>query len=251
LPPVEQRADLRQVFRAALKELDRSSATLLLLAACMPVIYVYQGVPQFFVRHLAPVWVGEADPLLELYAQLWRFGAVFILFFVLPALAYRLVVRRPLADLGLRLGDWRAGLRVALPALALLLPALWLNSAAADFQAEYPMAKVATRSATMLVAYELAYGLYYWGWEFLFRGALQLGLKARLGVVGAGMVQLLPSVLLHIGKPVGETWSAVLAAPLFGALAVRTGSFLPLFLLHYLIGVQNDLFCAARQGLIW
>ncbi len=34
-------------------------------------------------------------------------------------------------------------------------------------------------------------------------------------------------------------------------MAARTRSFLPLFVLHWGIGVGNDLFCAARQGLIW
>ncbi len=239
--------DLRGLLRKAAAELDRPTALLLLLAACLPVVYVYQGVPAFYLAH-----VGDPHhPLAELYAQLWRFGAVFALFFLVPAALWRLVARRPLAELGLRLGDWRAGLRVVLPAAVVLAPVLWLNSAAPDFQAEYPMAKIAARSTTMLLAYELLYALYYWGWEFLFRGALQLGLRPRLGLAGACGVQLLPSVLLHIGKPMGETWSAVLAAPLFGLVAARTRSFLPLFVLHWGIGVGNDLFCAARQGLIW
>jgi hypothetical protein len=237
---------LRDVLRAAAAELDRGSALLLLLAACMPVLYVYQGTPLFYLVHLAPGPGG----LTPVYAQLWRFGSVFVLFFVLPALSWRLLARRPLSDLGLRPGDLWAGLRLALPALLVLTPGLWLSAGRADFQAEYPLAKEATASLALFVAYEAAYALYYWGWEFFFRGALQLGLLARLGLAGACAVQTLPSVLLHIGKPVGETWGAVVAGPLFGAVAVRCRSFLPLFVFHYAIGVINDVFCALRQGLL-
>lgn len=219
---------------------------LLVMAACLPVVYVYQGGPAFYLAHLS----SASSPFAPLYAQLWRFDAVFLLFFVVPAVVWKVVFRRPLAELGFRLGDWRFGMRVVLPALLILTPVLWLNAGSADFQAEYPMAKVATQTIELFVLYELAYALYYWGWEFLFRGALQLGLKRRLGLVGACMVQLLPSVLLHIGKPVGETWSAVAAAPVFGLIAVRSRSFVPLFVLHYAIGVGNDLFCAIRQGLL-
>jgi len=234
------------ILRQAATELDRPTLVLLLSAACLPVVYVYQGSPEFYLAHLGRL----DDPLAPLYAQLWRFGAVAALFFLVPALAYRLVARRPLSELGLCVGRPGAGLRTVGLLLLPLLLLLWISSADPAFLREYPMARVAAQSPGRLVAYELAYGLYYLGWEFLFRGALQLGLRHRLGFVGACMIQLLPSVLLHIGKPVGETWGALVAAPVFGAVAVRSGSFLPLFLLHWCIGVANDLMCAARQGLL-
>ena len=236
----------KEVARAALAEVDRPTLLLLALAACMPVVYVYQGVPQFYTTHLA----DTQDAMAPVYAQYWRFCAVFVLFFIIPAAAYRLLARRPLAELGLRLGDHRTGLKVVAAALVVVVPVLWINAAAPEMQAEYPLAKEATGDLRRFVIYELLYVLYYWGWEFLFRGALQLGLLRKMGLAGSCMVQLLPSVLLHIGKPLGETWGAVVAAPIFGALAVRTRSFLYVFLFHYTIGVVNDLFCAMRQGLL-
>jgi len=247
LPPTEPTPGLLALLREASRELERGDWVLLACAACLPVVYVYQGTPGFFLAHLA----GPGDPLAELWAELWRFGAVLVLFFLVPFAAGRWIGGRPLAGLGLRVGDWRAGLRIVAAALALLVPLLWLASASPAMQQEYPLAKIAARRGPALfAAYEAAYGLYYLGWEALFRGALQLGLRPRLGLAGACMVQLLPSVLLHIGKPAAETWGAVVAAPLFGAVAVRTGSFLPLFFLHWGIGVLNDLFCALRQGLL-
>lgn len=244
MPDPGSRADLRQLLRAARDEVDRPTLILLVCAAVLPVVYVYQGTPGFFLAHFARL----DDPLTPLYAQLWRFASVFVLFFAVPLGAGVLLAGKSPAQLGLCLGDVRAGLRLVVPALVVLAPLLWLASSDPDLQAEYPMARVATRSARLFLFYEAAYVLYYWGWEFLFRGALQIGLRPRLGLVGACMVQLLPSVLLHIGKPIGETWAAVVAAPLFGGLALRTGSFLPVFVLHYAIGVLNDVFCAWRLG---
>ena len=238
----------REIVRRAAGELDRPTLLLLVMAACLPVLYVYQGVPAFYIAHLADAAAPPART--AVYAQYWRFGAVFVRFFVVPALVWRLGARRPLAELGLRLGDVRAGLMVVGVALGVVVPLLWVNAGMPEMQAEYPLAREATAELSTLVLYELVYVLYYWGWEFLFRGALQLGLRPRLGVVGSCMVQLLPSVLLHIGKPLGETWGAVVAAPIFGAVALRTRSFLYVFLFHYSIGVINDLFCAMRQGLL-
>ena len=232
--------------RALWAELDRPTALLLLLAACLPVVYVYQGVPSFYLAHLA----APGDAATPVYAQYWRFGAVFVLFFVVPAVAWRLVARRPLTELGLRAGDVGVGLKFVAVALAVAVPALWINAADPQMQAEYPLAREAFGDTAALVTYELLYVLYYWGWEFLFRGALQLGLLRKMGLAGSCMVQLLPSVLLHIGKPLGETWGAVLAAPVLGAVAVRTRSFLYVFLFHYTIGVVNDLFCAVKLGLL-
>lgn len=241
-----EHGSFRSVARAFWAEVDRPTLLLLVLAATLPVVYVYQGVPQFYNAHLA----DTSDPMAPVFAQYWRFGMVFALFFVFPAVAYRLLARRPLAELGLCLGDYRVGLTVVAAALAVVVPVLWINAAAPDMQAEYPLAKEATGSVRLFVVYELIYVLYYWGWEFLFRGALQLGLRPKMGLAGSCMVQLLPSVLLHIGKPVGETWGAVVAAPIFGAVALRTRSFLYVFLFHYTIGVVNDVFCAMRQGLL-
>lgn len=236
-----------EIWRQALAPLDRGSAVLLLCAVCMPVVYFYQGRPWFYEAHvpkLSPEWPG-------VQAQLWRFGAAFLLFFALPALAYRVVGRRPLADLGLRLGDWRLGLKLSLGAVAVVTPMLWFGAANPEMQKTYPMAAEAAASPLVFMLYEASYALYYWGWEFFFRGALQLGLEQSLGFTGALMTQWIPSVLLHVDKPLVETWGAVLVGPPLGLAAARTRSFLYIFLFHYAIGVINDLFCTVYTGSWW
>jgi membrane protease YdiL (CAAX protease family) len=209
-------------------------------------VYAYQGQAEFFTSRLAPgmdlgVWAPWA-------AESWQFGAAFVLMGLVPGLWFRFGQGRPLAEMGLCLGDWRFGLRfVGVAALALAIP-LWFNAGSTAFQAEYPLAKLATRSWRLLVAWECCYAVYYLGWEALFRGFWQLGQHRHLGLFGALALQAAASTVLHVGKPQGEFAAAVVAGLVFGLLAVRTRSILYVFLLHWCVGAMTDLFCALRAG---
>ncbi len=161
---------------------------------------------------------------------------------------WRRAERRPLADLGLTLGDWRFGLRVTLVLMVLLPPLLWINAGSPAFQAEYPLAELAGLSWKHFLAWQLCYAVYYFSWEFFFRGFWQLGMRKRVGLWGAMAMQASISTLLHIGKPEGETMAAVFAALGFGLVALRCRSFLYLFALHWYVGAMTDLFCILRTA---
>ncbi|MFH1464928.1 MAG: CPBP family intramembrane glutamic endopeptidase [Pseudomonadota bacterium] len=209
-------------------------------------LYAYQGQAEFFSTKLAPdLGLGVWGPWA---AESWQFGAAFVLMGLVPLLWFRLGQGRPLSELGLCLGDWRFGLRfVAIGALALTIP-LWISAGSPAFQAEYPLAKIATRSWGLFVAWECCYAVYYLGWEALFRGFWQLGQRRHLGLFGALALQAAASTILHIGKPEGEFAAAVVAGLVFGLVAVRTRSILYVFLLHWYVGAMTDLFCALRAG---
>lgn len=239
-------SSFKVIFKDALAPHDRASVWLMLCAVCMPVLYWYQGTPGFYQAHFSTL---QAE-LPTIQAQLWRFCAAFLLFFLIPAVGWRLLSGKSLAHLGLCPGDWRVGLKLAAVAILVASPGLWISAASPEMQRTYPMAVEAPTTLSLFAIYELAYGLYYWGWEFFFRGALQLGLMPALGFSGAMMVQWLPSVMIHFEKPLAETWGAVVVGPLLGAASVRTRSFLHVFLFHYAIGIINDIFCAIRQGMI-
>lgn len=219
------------------------------LALALMLVYLFQGRRWFFAAHLAPSGMGAGD--VELWGVIYQFGSAFVLFLVVPIMFYRLVGRDKLGDIGLGLGDWKFGLVVALIGLLLIaLPGGLSAGGMADFRAEYPLAKSACISTGMFVVYELAYGLlYYVAWESFFRGFLQMGLQPHIGDVGAILVQTTASTLLHIGKPLGEIWAALLAGFLFGAIVIRTRSIWPLVLIHWGLGLITDLSCAHAAGL--
>jgi membrane protease YdiL (CAAX protease family) len=87
-----------------------------------------------------------------------------------------------------------------------------------------------------------AYLLFYLGWEFQFRGFMQHGLRETMGDANAVLVQVLASVLLHIGKPATETYAAIAGGLFWGVLAFRTRSLLSGMLQHFLLGLSVDFF---------
>lgn len=218
----------------------RFQPTLILLSACVLLsIYRYYGSSLFFDKHLAHLFCDAS--LLPLYRTLYQFVACFLCLLAVPAALARFALKKKLGDLGLGIGDKKAGLiivTVALPLAALLvLPA----SHQADFRAEYPLFRAAGQTLSLFVAYELLYAIYYVGWEFFFRGFMLFGLKDAIGAANAVLVQTIPSTLLHIGKPDGEIFAAIVAGVVFGVIALRTRSIVYVFLIHWLIGVTLDL----------
>jgi membrane protease YdiL (CAAX protease family) len=229
---------------APLRAVPRATLVAVLGGLTLCTIYLYPGHAAFYLRHLAPAGAA-ADPVGPWRAQGWQFGAAFVLLFAAPVLWVRLR-GRPLATIGLAVGDWRFGLKAVAVAAVVLAGPLYLNAGAADFQAEYPLVKLATRSLALFVAWELCYLVYYIAWETFFRGFWQLGLAGGLGAFGALALQTATSTVMHIGKPPGETFGAIVAGVGFGLLALRTRSILYVLLLHWTIGMLTDLFCALR-----
>jgi membrane protease YdiL (CAAX protease family) len=72
--------------------------------------------------------------------------------------------------------------------------------------------------------------------EFMYRGFLIFGLRDKLKE-GSILVQTIPFVLMHLGKPALETISTLFTGVLFGWVAYRGNSFWPAFFIHLFINV--------------
>jgi len=94
----------------------------------------------------------------------------------------------------------------------------------------------------MFAIHAATYLLFYLGWEFHFRGFLQMGIRDKLGDVNALLVQVLASGLLHIGRPATESFASLAAGIFWGILAIRTRSLLSGLSQHYVLGVSLDWF---------
>ena len=231
-----------RAFQAILRGADRRSTVVLLGGSLFMTLYLYQGHPGFFLRHFAPP-AGERSVWWEWYAHLWEFGVMFLVLAVLPALASRRWMHQGLRAQGVRVGDWRFGIRAVACATPLLVPLLYLNSLSPEFQAEYPLTRLAGLSAGTFVLWELSRLVYYVAWEYFFRGFMLFGLRQRFGDFAAIAIQTVPSTIIHIGKPEGEMLAAIVGGVLLGALAIRTRSLLYPLALHWLVGGFVDGFC--------
>ncbi|MFZ5481751.1 MAG: type II CAAX prenyl endopeptidase Rce1 family protein [Myxococcota bacterium] len=95
----------------------------------------------------------------------------------------------------------------------------------------YPQYKAARAGGMAFWGFEALALLAMAAWEFLNRGYLLFGLKERFGL-SAVLVQLVPFVILHRGKPTVELYFSVFDGAALGLLAYASGSIWPAVFLH-------------------
>ncbi len=228
--------DFSSLFQTT-TENENKARWILLLTPILLTIWVYFGKRFNFSQYFTSSGRLPTDAA----AVIFEYLAFFLLMFCVPALLIKLVWKQRLRDYGLQWGDWRAGLRI----VALVLPFMLLGAytAAHDpgMRAEYPLAKSMMHSMPLFMLSELFYLVYYFAWEFFFRGFLQTGMHKVYGPVMAILIQTVPSAIVHIGKPFAEIFSAILAGLVFGYAAWRTRSIFFSMLLHAVVGISTDL----------
>lgn len=165
----------------------------------------------------------------------------------------------PRFGLGLGLGDRRYGLKGSAVLLAVMLPVIFIASRDPSFYRYYPISDwlgdKAVDYATSgqpsdwlvwLIVYELAYAVYFLGWEYFFRGFLTLGLHARLGIMGI-FVGNIPFALMHANKPFAEALGSIVAGLALGVFALRARSFWYAWAVHVVAALAMDLLALERR----
>jgi membrane protease YdiL (CAAX protease family) len=154
---------------------------------------------------------------------------------VTPVLSIILLLRKNPLDFGLRLGNWRLwGVHLAVIVI-LGLPILYWASRMPSIATYY------TQAEFQLVRYSLEIAAALFAWEFFFRGFMLFGLKEKLGEVSI-LVQMVPFVLLHFGKPEIEMVSTIIMGIYFGYVAYRSNSCWPAVLMHIYINITARVF---------
>jgi uncharacterized protein len=143
----------------------------------------------------------------------------FVLFLVVPLAIVTLGFRDRPSRYGLSLGDWRWGAGLLIAGLVVMLPIILGLSSLDQFRDYYG---TSGRPVGVLVLEHL---LELVPAEFLLRGFLMFALWRRIGPL-ALVVQLIPFVLTHVGKPEIELWSTFIGGSVFAWLNWRTGSIL-------------------------
>jgi len=168
------------------------------------------------------------------------FMVSFVLLGVIPAIVAKPLLGKGPSDLGLGLGDSKVGLTWVAIGLPIAIAAGFIGASSPAIASEYPLGDGLSRSATVFLPYVIGYGIYYLGFEYLYRGYLLLGLSSRLGALQANLLQATLATAAHIGKPPVELISAFPASLAFGWLTLRTGSIWYAFAIHWVVGVILD-----------
>lgn len=222
-------------LRARIGEVDRDVAWVFLASVAAQAAFWYFARVEPMEKALGL----DADRSVRPVYAHW--AASFAVLGLTGLLVGRVVLKIPLREMGLGLGDLRLGLRGALVTyLIFAAPVVLGGSGMADVGAEYPLSKAAAASWGALASYSVLYGVYYVGWEVHFRGFMLFGLARKLGQWPAIFCAMVPSVLVHAGKPPGETFGAIFAGLVWGWLAFESRSILGPLLAHWALGITND-----------
>ena len=154
---------------------------------------------------------------------------------VLPILSIIFLLRKNPLDFGLRLGNWRIWWFHLAVTVVLGLPILYAASRMPSVAGYY------TQVEFHLVRYSLEIAAALFAWEFILRGFLLFGLKEKLGEASI-LVQMMPFVLLHFGKPEIEMISTIIMGIYFGYVAYRSNSCWPAVLMHIYINIMARVF---------
>ncbi|MDX1700346.1 MAG: CPBP family intramembrane glutamic endopeptidase [Melioribacteraceae bacterium] len=222
-----------------LRSLDVKSVVILLSSTFLFVISWYYANPLFFLEtftFLEP----EEFIVQELVAHIYWFLLDFILFFLIPLYIVKLSFREDLKSFGITFGNKRAGVFYTIISILIFIPIIYLISNTEDYSKYFPLMQSAKSDLLIFIIYEVVFILFIFSWEFVFRGYMLFGLEKKFGFYSI-LIQMIPFVLLHNGKPFLETIASVLGAIFLGYLALRTRSVIYGFIIHALILVILDI----------
>jgi hypothetical protein len=230
-------------FREILTSLDRKVVVVFLSVAVLQTISWYITSRRFFRANIFPSYSFEEN--IYLYEYLYWFVSDFVTFFVLPFFVIRYLLKEKISNFGLRTGDWHTGVKISAIFFIVMIPLIWVASASPSFTSKYPHLLSVREVWDKFFIYELGMLIYMFGWEFIWRGFMLFGLEAKFGYY-AILIQMIPFVILHNGKPMPETFGAILGGIALGILAFRTRSFIYGVIVHMSVMFTIDLICTLR-----
>ena len=236
------KSEIKELF-AIIKELDRKVIAVFLSVALLQTLSFYFTSRRFFRANLFEQFQNYSDPYLLEY--LYWFVGDFFTFFVLGILIIKFGFKEKLSDFGLRLGDFKVGLKISLVFLFVMIILIWFVSATPSFAEKYPHLSSAKSDWNTLFIYEAGMLLYMFAWEFIWRGFMLFGLEKKFGGY-AVLMQMIPFVILHNGKPFLETFGAIFGGIALGILALRTRSIYYCVLTHIGVMFSIDLISSLR-----
>jgi membrane protease YdiL (CAAX protease family) len=140
-----------------------------------------------------------------------------LLYVAVPLFVIVLGFRDRPSRYGIRLGEWRIGLGLAVAGCALMTPVVLWFASQPDARLYYAPSWSTLPDVLVTNAIDLTSA------EFLFRGFLMFALVRTIGPFGV-LVATLPFVFSHLTKPELEVLSTLAGGMAYGWLAWRTGS---------------------------
>ena len=225
------------------RKLDKKVIIVFLSIAILQTISFYFTQRRFFRENLFEQFQNYSDPYLLEY--LYWFIGDFFTFFILGIVIIKFGLKEKLSDFGLQFGDIKTGLSVSIIFLSVMIILIWFVSTTPSFAEKYPHLSSAKSNWNTLLIYEAGMLLYMFAWEFIWRGFMLFGLEKKFGGY-AVLMQMIPFVILHNGKPFLETFGAIFGGIALGILALRTRSIYYCVLTHIGVMFSIDIISSLR-----
>jgi len=150
-----------------------------------------------------------------------------IYYALLPIFTIIFILRENPLNFGICLGDYKWWWFYVLITIIIAIPILYVGSIFSSIDQYYSknfnFHSFFTQTIPLLLF-----------WEFVLRGFLLFGLQERFKE-GSILIQMVPFVLLHIGKPEMEILMCIPTGLWLGYIAYRGKSFWPAFITHSFI----------------
>lgn len=213
---------------------------LITVAACLT-LQEYLGGHSAYQRLFPP----DGSRYWELRGFAWWSGWRVAGYVIVPMLVLACLPGQRILDYHISLRGFVRHLWIYAAMFGAILPAVLYASTTSAFRETYPFYRIANRSWTDLVIWELLYAAQFLALEFFFRGFLLQGLRRALGA-NAIFVMMVPYCMIHYSKPLPETLGAIGAGLILGTLAMRTRSIWGGVLIH--VGVATTMDVLALRG---
>lgn len=178
----------------------------------------------------------------------WGFNCILV-FLVLPCIIVKLLFKENLSDYGFQFaGIWKHKWIYFL-LIGFMLPVVFFISKSPAFLNKYPFYHITSKDQLHnFLIWEIIYILQFISIEFFFRGFLLHGVKHKFGYYSI-LFAIVPYCMIHFGKPISETFGAIIAGCILGFLSLNTNSILLGILVHVTVAVTMDLCALWRSGL--
>ena len=179
-------------------------------------------------------------------------GSQILFYGLVPVTVWRVVVRRPLQDIGLRLSGTASHAGVYAGLFIVAVPFVLLASTTSEFQQRYPLPSFPSGSDPwpQLWLWWALYAAQFVAVELFFRGFLVLGLAPRFGALAIA-IMVIPYTMIHFVKPPAEAVAAIVGGTVMGVLAFRTRSIWWGVALHCAVAAVMDVASLWHKDLLW
>jgi membrane protease YdiL (CAAX protease family) len=198
-------------------------------------------------KHLA--WYLEKNPLRQLNSLAYWAVVIAVCYLIVPVLIIRFIFKEKVSDYGIRKGLLGKDYKLYLGMLCVMIPMVYFFSRTDGFQLRYPFYRMAKGEGLYpnFLIWQVLYLFQFFCLEFFFRGFLVHGLKKRFGYYSV-FIMTIPYCMIHFGKPMPETFAAIIAGIILGTLSLKSGTIWMGVLIHYSVAISMDLSALWQKG---